>query len=91
MRPPGVWVSDLSPRPRFGRRRRAARVAPLAVGSVGGAVMLFQRTLGILVETPPGMFGFLHLTLAEYFAAREFVRAGGLEEIVADPARVFRP
>lgn len=65
--------------------------APLAVGSVDDAVMLFQRTLGILVETAPGMFGFLHLTLAEYFAARELVRTGGLEEIVADPARVFRP
>lgn len=65
--------------------------APLAVGSVDDAVKLFQRTLGILVETAPGTFGFLHLTLAEYFAARELVRTGGLEDLVADPARVFRP
>ncbi len=62
-----------------------------SLSSVDEAVELFQRTLGVLVETGPGVFGFLHLTLAEYFAARELLRTKALEALAADPDRAFRP
>ncbi|MEZ4299330.1 MAG: NACHT domain-containing protein [Polyangiaceae bacterium] len=55
------------------------------------ALRLFTETLGLLVEQGPGQFAFLHLTLAEYFAAWELVRSTALEEIAADPERAFSP
>lgn len=54
------------------------------------AIELFTNTLGLLVEQAPGLFGFLHLTLAEYFAAWEIVRSGEIEVLAADEMAVFR-
>jgi hypothetical protein len=59
--------------------------------SADEALELFQRSLGLLVEQTPGMYAFLHLTLAEYMAAWELVRTGGLEELAGDPREAFRP
>jgi hypothetical protein len=55
------------------------------------ALKLFRHSLGLLVEQGPGLYSFLHLTLAEYFAARELVRTQGLEQLAADPKRAFLP
>lgn len=62
-----------------------------ALTSADEALELFQRSLGLLVEQTPGMYGFLHLTLAEYMAAWELVRTGGLEELAGDPREAFQP
>lgn len=48
------------------------------VESVDAVVRMFVATIGLLVEQAPGRFGFLHLTLLEYFAALELVRTGRL-------------
>ena len=69
----------------------------LATGHVKGvanpdeAIEIFRRSLGLLVEKAPGLYGFLHLTLGEYFAARELVRGPGLDELAADKKRAFEP
>jgi hypothetical protein len=55
------------------------------------ALELFRGTLGLLVERGVGLFAFLHLSLAEYFAAWELVRSGELEELAADPMEAFSP
>jgi hypothetical protein len=62
-----------------------------ALTSADEALALFQRSLGLLVEQAPGMYAFLHLTLAEYFAAWELVRTNELEHLIEDPAEVFLP
>jgi hypothetical protein len=71
---------------------RSLAARPLrSIGSASEALALFQRSLGLLVEQGPGMYGFLHLTLAEYFAAWELVRSGELEALVRDPKQAFLP
>ena len=72
------------------RRALAARPIP-ALDSPEDALALFRDQLGVLVEQGPGQYGFLHLTLGEYFAAWELVRTRGLEELVGDPGRVVDP
>jgi hypothetical protein len=52
---------------------------------------LFRNSLGLLVEQGPGLYSFLHLTLAEYLAARELVRSGELEQIAGNEQRAFLP
>jgi hypothetical protein len=52
-------------------------------------IALFRNTLGLLVEQAPGVYAFLHLTLAEYFAAWELVRTDELERLAADPTRAY--
>jgi hypothetical protein len=75
---------------------RAHIAAVLARGHVRGltdadeVIDVFRRSIGLLVEQAPDRFGFLHLTFVEAFAARELVRSGELEALVADPDRVFR-
>jgi hypothetical protein len=61
-----------------------------ALTSADEALELFQRSLGLLVEQAPGMYAFLHLTLAEYLAAWELVRTGELETLAANPREAFR-
>lgn len=60
-------------------------------GSPAEVLRLFQRELGLLVEAGPGAWSFLHLTLAEFFAALELVRSDGLERLVEDPTEVYQP
>jgi hypothetical protein len=62
-----------------------------ALTSADEALELFQRSLGLLVEQAPGMYAFLHLTLAEYFAAWELVRSAELEALAADTRAAFLP
>lgn len=62
-----------------------------ALTSADEALELFQRSLGILVEQAPGMYAFLHLTLAEYSAAWELVRSDELEKMAANPREAFLP
>lgn len=54
------------------------------------AIVLFRNTLGLLVEQGPEVYAFMHLTLAEYFAAWELVRTDALEELAAQEGRAFR-
>lgn len=61
------------------------------LATVDEAVAIFRDTLGLLVEVGPGLFAFLHLTLAEYFAAWELARSDALEKLLADPKKVFAP
>ncbi|WP_437668991.1 NACHT domain-containing protein [Sorangium sp. So ce131] len=67
----------------------------LATGTfrgVSGAeevISLFRDALGLLVEQAPGTYAFLHLTLAEYFAAWELVRSDALERLAAHPKRAY--
>jgi hypothetical protein len=61
------------------------------VATADEAISLFRNSLGLLVEQGPGLFAFLHLTLAEYFAAWELVRSGELERIAADSVVAFYP
>lgn len=56
------------------------------VGSAEEAIDMFRRSLGLLVERAPGVYGFLHETLLEFFAAQELVRTGRLEELCRDRA-----
>lgn len=72
------------------RRALAARPIP-ALDSPEDALALFREQLGVLVEQGPGQYGFLHLTLGEYFVAWELVRTRGLEELVGDSGRVVDP
>jgi len=60
-------------------------------GSAQDVVDLFKGALGLFVEVGPDRWAFLHLTLAEYFAALELVRTGGLEALAADPVEAFYP
>ena len=53
-------------------------------------IALFRNALGLLVEQAPGVYAFLHLTLAEYFAAWELVRSDELERLAADPTRAYQ-
>ncbi len=62
-----------------------------ALTSADEALELFQRSLGLLVEQAPGMYAFLHLTLAEYSAAWELVRSDELEKMAANPREAFLP
>lgn len=59
------------------------------VGTVEDVLQVFQGSLGLLVEVAPGAWSFLHLTLAEYFAALELIRTGALETLAADPVGAF--
>lgn len=52
---------------------------------------LFKTNLGLLVEQGPDLFGFLHLTLAEYLASKELVRTRKLLPLVRDKHKLFRP
>jgi hypothetical protein len=61
------------------------------LATVDEAIRLFRESIGILVEQAPGVFAFLHYTLAEFFAALELVRTGELEKVAADPREAFRP
>ncbi|MBI5498462.1 MAG: NACHT domain-containing protein [Deltaproteobacteria bacterium] len=61
------------------------------LASVDEAIDLFKRALGLLVEVAPGLYGFMHLTLAEYLAAWELVRTGELEKLVDRPTEAFLP
>lgn len=71
---------------------RSLAARPLrSIGSAREALDMFQRSLGLLVEQGPGMYGFLHLTLAEYFAAWELVRSGELEALARNPEEAFQP
>jgi hypothetical protein len=69
----------------------------LACGNLQGlatadeAITLFRNSLGLLVEQGPGLYAFLHLTLAEYFAAWELVRTDALETLASEPTEVFYP
>ena len=68
----------------------------LAAGTLRGVtgadevIALFRNALGLLVEQAPGIYAFLHLTLAEYFAAWELVRSDELDRIAADPTRAYQ-
>ena len=55
------------------------------------AIELFRNALGLLVEQGPGIYSFLHLTLAEYLAARELVRSDELEQLAGNEQDAFRP
>jgi predicted NACHT family NTPase len=57
--------------------------------SADEAIQLFQHSLGLLVEQGPGTYAFMHLTLAEYFAARELVRGNEFEKLAGDPKAAF--
>jgi hypothetical protein len=59
------------------------------VASADEIITLFRKDLGLLVEQAPGVYAFLHLTLAEYFAAWELVRSDALERLAADPTRAY--
>ena len=67
----------------------------LAAGTLRGVtgadevIALFRNALGLLVEQAPGVYTFLHLTLAEYFAAWELVRSDVLDRLAADPTYVY--
>jgi hypothetical protein len=74
---------------------RAMLKAALSEGNLRGiatadeAILLFKNSIGLLVEQGPGLYAFLHLTLAEYFAAWELVRSAELEMLVANPTETF--
>lgn len=74
---------------------RAMLKAALSEGNLRGiatvdeAILLFKNSIGLLVEQGPGLYAFLHLTLAEYFAAWELVRSSELEVLVANPTETF--
>jgi len=70
-------------------RRVMRRSSPPGVDSPEQALALFRDQLGLLVEQGPGLYAFLHLTLAEYFAAWELVRTGELEEFVRSREKVL--
>jgi hypothetical protein len=57
----------------------------------GEIIDLFKTNLGLLTEQGPGVFAFLHLTLAEYLAAKELVRSRKLLPLGKDKNKVFRP
>lgn len=59
-----------------------------AITTAEDALTLFQRSLGLIIEQGPGVYGFQHLTLVEYLAARELVRTGGIEELCGDAERM---
>jgi uncharacterized protein YjeT (DUF2065 family) len=61
-----------------------------AITSADELVDVFRDEVGLLVETAPGAFSFLHFTFAEYFAAWEVVRTEAIEKI-AGSARAFDP
>lgn len=53
------------------------------------ALVLFRDTLGLIVESAPGQFSFVHLTFTEYFASRELVRIHRVDELLSRAALVF--
>ncbi|MBI4818654.1 MAG: NACHT domain-containing protein [Deltaproteobacteria bacterium] len=55
------------------------------------ALDLFRSSIGLLVEQAPRSYSFLHLSLAEFFAALELVRTGELEELIEDSSKAFWP
>lgn len=61
------------------------------IASAAEAIALFEDTIGLLVEQGPGAYAFLHLSFAEYFAARDLVRTNRLEKLARDGRRVFAP
>jgi NACHT domain len=61
------------------------------VATTDEAIALFRNALGLLVEQGPGVYAFIHLTLAEYFAAWELVRSNELEALVEREIDVFYP
>ncbi|WP_395853631.1 NACHT domain-containing protein [Cystobacter fuscus] len=61
------------------------------VASPDVAIELFKNSLGLLVEQGPGLYSFLHLTLAEYFAAWELVRSNELERLASDSTNAYYP
>jgi len=75
---------------------RASMDAALAGGRLRSvvdtdeALRIFKDDLGLLVEQGPGVWFFLHLTLAECYASWELVRSGGLEKLAADPVVAFQ-
>lgn len=60
-------------------------------GSPAEVLRLFQRELGLLVESGPGTWSFLHLTLVEHLAALELLRTDGLDALLKDPTEVYQP
>jgi hypothetical protein len=60
-----------------------ARGAVRGFVDVDSALATFRDSLGLLVEQAPQVYGFLHKTLAEFLAAHELVRTGGLSTLVA--------
>lgn len=69
----------------------------LAGGAVRGitepdeAIDIFRNSLGLLVERAPGVFGFLHKTIAEYLAAHEVTRTGRIQELVTSAVTLLDP
>lgn len=61
------------------------------LGSTEEVLRLFRDELGLLVEQGPGQWSFLHLTLAEYFAALELLRTGALETLAKNSRDAFLP
>jgi hypothetical protein len=61
------------------------------VRSVAEVIELFKTNLGLLVEQGPEIFAFLHLTIAEYLAAKELVRTRRLLLLARDKHKLFRP
>jgi hypothetical protein len=59
------------------------------VETTDGALALFRDQLGLFVESAPGRYRFLHLSLGEYFAAQELVRTDQLERLCQDAGRAF--
>lgn len=51
--------------------------------SADGAIATFRDSLGLLVEHSPRVYGFLHKTLGEFFAAHELLRTSELERLLA--------
>jgi hypothetical protein len=61
------------------------------VSSATDALQLFKRSLGLLVERAPGIFGFLHQTFVEFLAAHELIRTGELDALCKRPRDAFLP
>lgn len=68
----------------------------LAAGNVRGlesaavAIDLFRRSLGLLVERAPGVYGFLHQTLVEFLAAHELIRTGRFVTLAKNARTAFK-
>ncbi len=63
--------------------KQLALGAVRSLRSVDEAITTFRDSLGLLVEVGPGLFGFLHKTLAEFLAAHELARTDELEKLLA--------
>ena len=71
-------------------QRELDRGAVRGFADAGAAVTTFRDSLGLLVETSPRIYGFLHKTLAEFLAAHELVRTGELERLLGT-GEAFEP